>query len=210
MKRSAVGAPGLLYRYGQEGGQHDLCKMMASLMLKISKWSRYQKGSNINCGLLLGVKAWAFVSNQIVCCGNYLYAALCLAQCSVKMCLNAPGLVLLCSEEGREAVCLPGLGHVPREGTALGSLLELGKRGMCWVFLFFFSHSLCFELTLPCRMWEVTEVSLWCGVSWMKSVCCLRSALHASWRDCSTGRRDVAAAESGLMCLLRLPWNPEK
>lgn len=45
-------------------------------MFKISKWSRCQKGTDRNCGLLLGAKAWAFVSNGRVCCGNYFWVLL--------------------------------------------------------------------------------------------------------------------------------------
>lgn len=56
------------------------------------------------------------------------------------------------------------------------------------VLVVYFSHPASFELTLSCSMWEVTEISLWCMVSWLKCVCCLHSALHTSWSDCSTGR----------------------
>lgn len=66
--------------------------------------------------MLLGTGAQAFVSTQMVCYSSYLYAVLLLAQCSAKICLSAPVLILGCSEERREAACHPSLGREPREG----------------------------------------------------------------------------------------------
>lgn len=121
---------------------------------------------------------------------------------------------------GKEGGWLPSWAGSWAEGGACGtaprSLFGLRKSGMCWLFFFpfflifkFFFPSCDIELILSCSLWEVTEVSLWCGVSWMKSVCCLCSAFRSSWGECSAGRRDVAAAVSGFMCFLHLACNSE-
>lgn len=79
---------------------------------------------------------------------------------------------------GRERGCLPSrAGTCAEGGDGTREPLRAGETRDVLA-LFFLSHSLSFELTLSCRMWEVTEVSLWCGVSWMKSVCRLCSALQ--------------------------------
>lgn len=52
---------------------------MTSLMFK-SPNGKDAKRALIDCGFLLGAKAWAFVSNGRVCCGSYFWAVLLLSR----------------------------------------------------------------------------------------------------------------------------------
>lgn len=154
-----------------------------SLMFRISKWRRCWK--IVVCFLEQRLVHLFLIGR--VCCGNYFWAVLLLSQYAwVPVCCFC-----FARRKGGRLAAIPAGSSAEGGacGTAPRSLWPEEKWDVlalffCSFFLllnFFFPPSCDIELILSCSLWEVTEISLWCGVSWMKSVCCLWSALHSCW-----------------------------